>query len=396
MPTSIDSGAATRARTGVQARRRWPCIPHRPARLLGAALGMLLAACATTELRQGPGGLPAEDAARVSLIVAQTRAQLPGRSATAVPYHARKLPGPGQVGAPELALRGTGVGVTPGLKRGQAPQVDLALYLEKRRYAAGYAKVGLPGAAEEIWPIVAYDQRGDATEAFDFTYVLATPAGNLRYLSVVGGRYEEGDDGFLGFEGTLVVPGAGNDLERWERAFKIDFGYRFPAIPLHQRKVEEAGRIFTELARDIRELERLKASLAARSDPPPEDQDTGQTSAEAAAKSQSLRVAHSSLVDDTERRFLRYYYLRRTLSDDYVAFVTTNHYRWQDRAGKQAIYDAWKAVEFHHPRIDELVTGFLPHTKAGGKVLETRTAAMDTITRNNNWGKDHAREVLGQ
>jgi hypothetical protein len=82
--------------------------------LLLALLGALLAGCAGEAARQGPGGMPALQAARISLVVAQTRAQFPELSGGAIPFEPRKPPAATPGSAPELALRGSGVGVQPG------------------------------------------------------------------------------------------------------------------------------------------------------------------------------------------------------------------------------------------------------------------------------------------
>ncbi len=91
---------------------------------------------------------------------------------------------------------------------------------------------------------------------------------------------------------------------------------------------------------------------------------------------------------------MRYYELRRTLSNDYAAFVEGNLYLWADREGRQDYFDRWKVVEFHHDRIDKLVGRYLRQRgrDEAGKVLEARTAAMATINSNDNWNRNPARQ----
>jgi hypothetical protein len=365
------------------------------------ALALLLGACSVAGVRQGTGGLPAADAARLSLIVAQTRSQFPELSGRAIPFEVRKAPEDAAKEEPELALRGHGVGVEPGLQSGERPRIAVALYLDKRAYARGYLEVTPPGQGVQRWKIVAFDQLGGPQKTFDFTYVLAGPGDQLRYLILLGGRFEEKDESFQGFEGTLIEPGPGNDLERWGRAYKLDFGYRFAVLPPHQRKVEQAVSLFRELERDIGRLDDLRGKIAAadgelttlrNAEPKPEEADRRrQAMADAETRLDTLRTERAGLVETSEMRFVHYYELRQALSDEFLAYTQSNPYLWMDRAGRQAVYDKWKVVEFHHPRIDEMVSDFLTYKEQGGKVLSARSAAMAVITRNDNWSRDPSR-----
>lgn len=394
-----------------------PCRPTRPARTarrplpwplhgaLALALGLavLTGACSTlggpfAEGARGPGGVPAPQAAQISLIVAQTRSQFPELSGTGIPFDARKAPEVHPDRAPELALQGPGVGVQPGLQTGERPRLRAALYLDKQAYASGYLEVTPAGGAAERWSVVAFDQQGAPRKRFDFTYVLATPASQLRYLVLIGGPYQQDGEDYLGYEGTLIEPGPGNDLEHWARAYKLDFGFRFATVPAHQRKVEQAVSAFRELQRDMDRLERLRERIAAtegnlatlRNSEVPADQAARreQQLADADKRLEALRSERDTLVDATEARFVSYYELRLAISNEFAAFTQSNRYSWLDRAGRQEFYDKWKVVEFHHPRIDDLVSAFLTYKEHGGKVLDARSAAMTVITQNDNWAKD--------
>lgn len=383
-----------------------PARPGRVAAGFAAALAALLLVTGCSSVKSlvgggGPGGLPADEASRVSLVVAQTRAQFADLSGTAIPFEPRTLPDDAAGSVPEPALRGSGTGVQPGLQLDTPERIEAALYLDKQRYARGYLEVTRSGAPPERWPIVAYDQRGKPRETFDFTYVLATPTDELRYLVVIGGRYDEGGEAYLGYEGTLIVPGPGNDLEAWQKAYKLDFGYRFPVVPAHQRKVKQAQALFGELQRDVARLDRLRDGIAAsegelaalQGTAPPAAQAArhDQAIAEEQARRDSLQVQRDALIETTEAKLVRYYGLRKALSDEFAAFTQSNRWRWLDQAGKQAFYDDWKVVELHHPRIDQLVSAFIAHKRDAGKVLEARRAAMDTIARNDNWNRDPSR-----
>lgn len=324
--------------------------------------------------------------------------QFPELSGTAIPFDARKSPDDTSGGAPEVALQGEGIGVQPGLQTGERPRIRVTLYLDKKTYANGYLEVTPATGATERWSVVAFDQQGTPRKRFDFTYVLATPAGQLRYLALIGGPYKQDGADYLGYEGTLIEPGAGNDLERWTRAYKLDFGFHFPVVPEHQRKVEQAVSIFRDLQRDMDALESLRERIAAaegelatlRNSEVPADQAARreQQIAEDEKRLETLRSERDARVKSTEERFVSYYQLRLAISNEFAAFTRSNHYTWLDTAGKQAFYDDWKVVEFHHPRIDDMVSAFLTYEEHGGKVLDARSAAMTVITQNDNWSKD--------
>jgi len=369
--------------------------------MLALALGVALAACSSQGGRQGPGGVPAALTAKVSLVVAQTRSQFPELSGADIPYDAITPPDAASAGEPELALQGSGVGVEPGLQTGSRPHALVALYLDKRAYARGTLELTPQGQPAERWSIVAYDQVGSPAKSFSFTYVMANPAGQLRYLVLIGGRYRKDGADWLGYEGTLIQPGPDNDLERWVRAFKLDFGYRLPLVPAYQPKVEQAERLFSELGRSMARLERLREGLSAAegdlatlrsSEVPPEQAARrGQRIADVQARLDAQRGERDALVKRTQAAFVEYYGLRQAIAGDYAAFTRSNRYLWLDTDGRQEFYDRWKVVEFHHPRIDTLVSDFLTVSDQGGPVLDARKAAMAAVTEQDNWAKDPSR-----
>ena len=395
-----------------------------PIALLGAG-STLLGACAAVGVRQqGPGGVPAPLAARLSLVVAQTRSQFPGLAGGSIPHEIRKAPA--DAAPPEPALRGQGVGVQPGLQTGARATIAAVLYLDKQAYDRGYLEVTPTGEGAQRWPIVASERQGAPEKTFETIYVLVAPGERVRYLVLIGGRYQEGEEEYHGFEGTLIEPGPGHDLERWERAYKLDFGFRFPVVPAHVRKVDEAVSLFRELQGDLSRLERLRDRIAAdegeldslhaaertaASGPAPEPAPpagaAGQAATQAATQAaererriaaleqrlRSLRQERDTLAGGAETRFVRYYGLRGRIAEEFHAFTESNAWLWLGTAGKQAAYDRWKVVEFHHPRIDELVSTFLTFRdqEQGGQVLDARAAAMERINTHDNWSRDPAK-----
>ena len=357
----------------------------------------MTAGCSGPTLNQGPGGLAPNIADRVSFIVAQTRAQLPERSGMGIPFEARKT-GPEEGASPEPALIGEGIGVRPGLQSDKQESVRMELSLDKLRYAEGFARVAFAGAEAEEWPIVAYDLSGEPNGNFEHSYALVTTQGTLRYLVLIGGNFEEDGQSFRGFEGTLIVPGKDRDPESWQEAYKIDFGYRFPVSPPHERKVEEADDLFKVLGRKSDAMERMQSDIAKVEGELASQQIRPSKSVSAAdhqasldniqSRLDALRAKLDQTLIETRSDFIRYYRLRQEIAGEFKAFLDSNHYRWQPLAARQAIFDRWRTVEYHHPRIDERFHRFLRDVRDTKELLEARKKAMDVITGTNNWDRD--------
>jgi hypothetical protein len=369
--------------------------------MLCAALAAALSGCRQPA---GPppvsGGLARGDAARLSLLVAQSRAQHPELSATGLRPAPRRA-ADGASRPAELALRGNGLGVRPGVQIGEPQPVALALFLDKSHYHAGYARLSFAGQPEETWRIVAYDARGDPKEAFELLYALADPESRVRYLGVLGGYFEQEGRRFLAFEGTLVIPGKGARLEDWERIYKIDFGFKHPAEPLFLAEVERANGLFAGLQqavaglgarRDRIELARREREELARQAPssgqaPGREEELARRDAELVG----MRDEQTRAAKEAEALLLGYWALRVSIDTHFAEFAESNAYRWHDRAGQQAWYDQWRQVEFHHPRIDEwqrTLAGFLPD---GTALDQARAQAMAVIGRLDNRAKDPSR-----
>ena len=387
------------ARTG--RRRFWPRGVARWAVFGGLwiFLSFVLGACAGGGLKRGPSGLSPRLVEQASLVVGQTRAQFPQHSGKKIPYQIREsrlesLP------PPELALRGVGISMTPGLQDEAPKRIGLSLFVDKVTYTDGYLEVKTADG-KEVWPIVAFDHTGRADGQFGFTYLLATPLGRLRYLVVIGGGYREKEQSYFGFEGTLIHPEPGKGLEKWKRAYKIDFGYKFPSPPAFPETVALAEKLFGELRGEVREVERLQHTLAAarsgfaslqkrpRGNSSPGEREKTLTKAKGDAD--SLEASLVDRIAATEAKFHRYYRVRRELAVEFSTFLQTNYYSWRDLPGKQELFDQWKKVEFHHDRIDLLALKFMNHLKEKQKLDQARRMAMKVITSQNNWGKNPGR-----
>jgi hypothetical protein len=378
----------SRPRFRLQPGRTGPCAP---ALLLA---GALLAGCAAQTAELSAGGFAAGDGGRLSLAVAQSRAQFPELSAQGLAYAMRESKAGG--GAPELALRGTGVGFSRGLQLKERGKGSIQLYLDKATYARGYAVVQLEGGAEEKWPIVAYELRGKAGERFEFSYLLAPPGGGLRYLVLLGGNYTDAGKEVLAYEGTLFIPAAGKPVDEWARAFKFDFGYKYPARAAYLAGVDEAESLFRELQRDVPAIQSLSERAAKTENDAASARQTGDGAtarrgpdpAALAARAGDLKAQLAQKIGETEAKALHYYEVRTAADNAYAAFVLTNPYTWRNIAGQADAYKRWQKVEFHHPAIDKLVetlVTFLPDPK---RLESARSQAMALFAKNNNWDKN--------
>lgn len=357
-----------------------------------ALAGLLIHGCASTSLPLSAGGFAAGDGGRLSLAVAQARAQFPELSAQGLAHEARDG-GESQI-APELVLQGDGVGFSRGLQLEERSKAALQLYLDKTSYARGYAAVRLEGREKQTWPIVAYELRGKASGRFEYSYLLAGPEGSLRYLVILGGGYSRDGVERLAFEGILLIPAPGKPLDEWARAYKFDFGFTFPARPDYQAGVAEAEALFRELQRDVLALERLserEEQVRAEAASARGAGGTGPTQLEARAA--DLREQIRRLAAETEAKALRYYQVRTAVDNAYAAFVLTTPYTWRDVEGQSEYYRRWQQVEFHHPVIDDLVARLASRLADPDRLRKTRAEAMALFARNNNWDKDPARKA---
>lgn len=369
---------------------------HACAVLLAVAL---LVSCATKTTELTAGGLAAGDGDRISLALAQTRAQFPELSARGLPYAMRESKDDGA--APELALRGSGIGFSQGLQLAERTKGTIQLYLDKASYARGYAVVQLDGGSQETWPIVAFELRGSAADRFEFTYLLSTPGGGLRYLALLGGTYSDAGKDLLAYEGTLFIPTAGKPLDAWVRAYKFDFGYAYPVRPTYQTGVEEAESLFRELQKDVATIQALSERLSKAEGEVTamkEGGDSGTTRKGPDPVTLDARVADlkSQLIQktaETEAKALRYYEVRTSVDNTYAAFVLTNPYTWRDRAGQADYYKRWQKVEFHHPAIDNLIETLVPFLPDSKRLESTRAQAMALFAKNNNWDKNPDRQA---
>ena len=377
--------------------------PLRPRRL-GAVAGLLalvagLGACFTSgALKPTGGGIAGRDSARVSAVVAQTRAQFPDLSAGGLSYSQRGQPAEPDERALPPVLRGTGVSVRPGIQRGSKARGEFVLYLDKPAYSSGYLQINEEGKGQLICRILAFEHRGKPGAEFEFLYLLGgagcTPA---RYLALIGGRFSDGGEDFIAIEGTVVVPEPKGGISGWREGFKIDFGSRMPLEPVYQIMVAETGLLFKRLGRRISGLEIRRQRIARREEAlaelrqnPADESNPGRIREEQSGL-EELRTRFGSELSEAQSLLLRYFGWREKIAGAYAKFTTGNRYSWAAAGEQQDFYDRWKQVELHHPKIDELVRRLEVFLKNPASVRKARATAMAAVKRHNNWDKDPSR-----
>ncbi len=372
-----------------------------PALLMAAGLA-LVAGCAQRDLDLGRGGLSAEDSAKLSLALAQVRAQAPAERISGLPYVAR--PEPEGLPEPELALTGDASGLSRGFQTGPGPRLRLTLYLDKSSYTRGYAKVSRDGGAEQVWRIVAYELRGQADRDFQFTYLLAEPAGGLRTLLLLGGAYREGSADLAAIEGALLLPDPEPRSRRyaqaeWQTAFPFAFVLKEPATPAYQALIAQADDLFRELEREVPDLDRLAQRV---------DAQAAETAAEAGAEpgTKAASTPSSSPSGGSPRRpedrrvelekqlkqraalaqakAVHYYQLRSEADTAFSAYLGTNAYTWRDADGQQEAFTRWDKLAKQADPFEERVAHLLPYVPEPNHLEQARAAVLAVVAKNKN------------
>ena len=388
---------------GRSAARQRGLLPTLRTGLLTIAGVVVVAGCAQRDLDLGRGGLSAEDSARLSLALAQVRAQAPPERASGLAYAAR--PEPEGLPEPELALTGEASGLGRGFQTGERPRLRLVLYVDKSSYTRGYAKVSRDGGAEEVWRIVSYELRGQADRDFQFTYLLAEPAGGLRTLMLLGGAYREGPAELTAIEGALLLPDPEPRSRRyapaeWQTAFPFAFVLKDPATPAYQTLTAQADTLFRELDREVPDLDRLAQRVEALSQEAAQEA-VPETPAPPAAGLAPDRAARPPADPSAKRRndleqqlkqraalaqakAVHYYQLRGEADTAFSVYLGTNAYTWRDADGQQDAFTRWGALGKQAAAFEERVAHLLPFVPEPNSLEQAHQAALATVARNKN------------
>jgi len=331
------------------------------------------------------GGIASDQVLEVSNVVSRMRSEYPDLSATSVPYEGRSVSGARALPAP--ALTGKGRAVSSG------EPVSVKLYLDKSSYSEGYVDVEWNGGARETLPIVAFDNKGRPNEVFDYIYLLRRGEGGLCYLVLVGGEYGGLNVKYVGFEGTLIVPGSNQSLETDAQVYKLDFGFRYPLPPEFEAHVRKAGELSGSLYKESRtilskeaELDKVEEELVRlRNTPPAEDKAGAQEKRvrELEARATTLKEGGSSDKDYVESVFSEYFSLRRSVSDSYADFLSSNHYLWMDRESQLGYWKQWRKMQAYDEKVEEVFQPFLGLAGNPERLKEDRKQALRAVEKNN-------------
>lgn len=338
------------------------------------------------------GGIPAAQVLEVSDIVARMRSEYPDLSATAVPYEGRHFGKAYASPEPVLALAGKGRAIS------SEEHVAVRLYLDKASYTAGYVEVAWDGGTPEVLPIVAFDNKGRPDGVFDYIYLLTRDDGGMYYLDLVGGEYGGMNVKYVGFEGTLIVPGPGPSLRNGTKVYKLDFGFRFPLPPEFAAHVGKAGDLAGSLSKGSRsllsrkaELERTQEELLGlRNTPPAEDKAAAQEKKIQAleARVTTLKAGISSDTDLLESAFSEYFVLRQTISDSYADFISSNYYTWMPPGDQLDYWKEWRKMQGYDEKVEEAYQPFLDFAGNPDRLREDRKQALRTIEKNDIKSRD--------
>ncbi|MCH8842532.1 MAG: hypothetical protein IID61_06080 [SAR324 cluster bacterium] len=343
-------------------------------------------------------GLPERNTAALSGIVNDSRAAHPGISAASVPHEPRTLSEDDPAVEIELALKGEGVAVFAGKGVDEASKANLELHLNKSNYAEGELRVTFSGEDEQIWPIIAFDLLGERDDEFEFIYVVSTPDSKVRYLAIIGGKYDVDDNEYVGYEGTLVSPKEGSAIEEWAWLYKIDFGYRYPVDPKYAADIEATDAALDAVNDGVSQVDSTKENIAEtktdletnKAEPKTNDNRASLKEEKKQLEEQleSLEKALEKAIAETETAIAGYYDQRTAVSNDFAEFTTFNQYHWLDTDGKTDHFEDWQEVESLDEDMDELYKGFLPDAADKDKIKSAREEALEVIQKNDNSAKN--------
>jgi len=366
-----------------------------------AALAGIGGGCAHNSLDLGRGGLPADDDARWSLALAQARSEAPQDRLSGLVYESR--PEPAGLAGPELALTGEADSLTQGFQTAPRSHLRLSVYLDKSTYTRGYLKVSLDGAAEETWPFVAYQLRGDPGGDFQFTYLAADPAGALRTFMLIGGGFRKNGDDLTAIEGALFLPAERPKTGRfspaaWRTAYPVAFVRDEPRQPAYDvlaaRSVEVARdleRLDGELDRVSKRLEGLRTArntapgeAAQPGAPPPSGGAAASATPPDEARRADLQLQLHRLAEEAQANAIRYFELRGESDSLFAAYLTGNAYRWRDADGRREAFARWAAPDRAVADFDGLIARLLPYVSDPAKIEQARASYTATVARNRN------------
>ena len=362
--------------------------------LAAFAVSALAASCSRHDLDLGRGGFSAEDDARLSLALAQVRAQSPKDSVSGLIYEARPMPA--GLGEPELALIGEGDSLSQGFQTEPKSHLRISVFLDKGSYTRGYAKVRKDNEDEQTWTIVAYLLRGQADRDFQFTYLLAEPNGALRTLMLIGGGYKDHEDDLVAIEGTLFIPNPEPRDKRyspadWKIAVPVAFVLNEPKEPAYQTLTSQALNLAKDIESEVSEI----SSLSQRLDELRAKEQTVQAQGGASQKPDAgkdtripeLEAQIREKASATQDKVIHYFALRGEADTAFASFLEGNTYRWMDADGRQDSFKKWEAPDVDSADMDGLTSQLLAYLQNPAKIDQARSSFRAIVAKNRNGDK---------
>ena len=366
--------------------------------LLTLLLTLLLGACSQRgALAPRGAGIPEGERAELSLAVAQIRAKYPALRSSQPPDQPVTSDAPPIDERVQLALRGTGDSVAPGVLSGKRSRLTVELFLDKHTYREGYALIGLNDAPAERWPILAYELRGDAEKEFEFVYLLGDPRGELAYLVVLARDWQEPDANRRAYEATVIRPGKGARVQEWQEAFYIDLGLEHPVTPQYQSQIAAADSIVRQMGRDLRDLAGLRRRhldaegernrLLEQPATPEQADARAKRLVELEGRVGELQAAWEGALRPAEQNVLKFYALRTEVAASFSTFLEGNYYRWQPPGVQRDFFKRWDEIAELERDMAQHVAELLPQLVDKGPVERIRRRAAETVARFNNTAK---------
>ena len=320
-----------------------------------------------------------------------TRIKAPEISATNIIYKEQKQDSIEAV-EPTLALKG----VAKSLKNSNAHNVSL--FMDKPNYHEGKLVIDINGTSE-IWPIVAFKNRGEYNgNFFEFVYLLSNNRGEMRSLVIVGNEFKEDESRFIAYEGTLIVPGDGPNWKRWSNAYKIDFGYKLPKRTIYSESLLEAKNKAKEVDKQLKSMKKQRAGIEAKSAAIASlvekmktlenkitiQSEIDQKNAEKLLVEEALQTAKIEI----EKNLIDLIKVRERISYEYAAFVQTNQYTWLPPKEQNKHYKKWQGTASVDTSIDVFMEDLVSFIGDFQQINFNHEGMIYTINENNNEGKN--------
>ncbi|MBU0483087.1 MAG: hypothetical protein KKB30_01065 [Proteobacteria bacterium] len=345
---------------------------------------LLLTGCSsinTIFYAQNSTGLPLVDSNTLSRLAENSRAKADSAQLEFIPRKARPALDKANIPPPTLSLKGYAL---------KDPSLIINLYTDKIDYSTGYTEIN-----QDRWQIIAFDNIGRADSTFEFIYILTSPEGEVQYLVINGGKFRTSEGNFIGFEGTLIKPGTGNNLENPAQITKIDFGYNFPRPPVYQTLSDEAKNLAKQIEKmtgiiqsNYMESSKMEADLSqlrSATLTTGHEEKHQQNIIQLKNKIAELTDIITRQAKETRAQFEIYFGLRQKISNEFAAFSTSNQFFWENGKEKQKHQNAFRRIIDEDLKIEATLKVFGVYVGDNTTLLEKQQKTRDVIAQNKDY-----------